>query len=74
MTANKEMVSSFLKDSRSSSLSSDKRSRTVTWDCTPGKVFYNYVIPGGSTQRKGYYNHEGIYRYNSGSYKKANVR
>ena len=74
MTANKEMVSSFLKDSRSSSLSSDKRSRTVTWDCTPGKVFYNYVIPGGSTQRKGYYNHEGIYRYSSGSYKKANVR
>lgn len=76
MTANKEMVSSFLKDSRSSSYSSDKRSCTVTWDCTPGKVFYNYVIPGGSTQRKGYYNHECIYRYNSDTkkYVKARLR
>ena len=76
MTANKEMVSSFLKDSRSSSYSSNKRSCTVTWDCTPGKVFYNYVIPGGSTQRKGYYNHECIYRYNSSTkkYVKAGLR
>ena len=75
MTANKEMISTFLANSRSSNLSGDKRSRTITWDCTPGKVFYNYVIPGGSTQRKGYYNHEGIYRRQSdGTYKKAGIR
>ena len=74
MTANKEMISSFLKNSRSLSLSTDKRTRTIVWDCTPGKVFYNYVIPGGNTQRKGYYNHEGIYRYDNGSYKKAGKR
>lgn len=72
MTANKEMVSSFLTNSRSTSLSADKRTRTITWDFTPGKVFYNYVIPGGSTQRKGYYNHQGIYRYENGAYKANN--
>ena len=72
MTANKEMVSSFLTNSRSTSLSADKRTRTITWDFTPGKVFYNYVVPGGSTQRKGYYNHEGIYRYEDGAYKANN--
>ena len=66
MTANKKMESDFLEKSRSKSLSSDKRTMTIEWDCTPGKVYYNYVIPGGSTQRKGYYNHAGIYRYRDG--------
>ena len=62
LTTNITMNSDFLTKSRSSSLSSDKRSRTITWDCTPGKVYYNYVIPGGSVQRKGYYHNDGIYR------------
>ena len=75
MTTNITMNSDFLTKSRSSSLSSDKRSRTITWDCTPGKVYYNYVIPGGSVQRKGYYHNDGIYRKQSnGTYKKAGVR
>ena len=75
LTTNITMNSDFLTKSRSSSLSSDKRSRTITWDCTPGKVYYNYVIPGGSVQRKGYYHNDGIYRKQSdGTYKKAGVR
>ena len=74
MTANIEMTSSFLANSRTTSYSSNKRSMTITWDCTPGRVYYNYVIPGGSTQRKGYYAHNGIYRYESGSYSGPKVR
>lgn len=68
MTIGKTMDSDFLKDSRKSTYSSDKRKQTITWDCTPGKVFYNYVVPGGSTQRKGYYAHDGVHRYVNGAY------
>ena len=74
MTANKEMTSSFLANSRTTSYSNNKRSITITWDCTPGRVYYNYVIPGGSTQRKGCYDHEGIRRYENGEYKAISPR
>lgn len=65
----------FLTYSRKSeTLSSDKRSKTIIWDCYPGSVYYYYVIPGGSTQRQGCYTAEGICRYSGGSYKAAPYR
>lgn len=70
MTAQKSMTASdFLAVScRTVTTASDKRSKTITWDCTPGRVYYNYVIPGGTTQRKGCYAHDGIHWYENGAY------
>ena len=74
MSTNVNMNASFLANSRSTSYSSDKRKQYITWDCYPGDVYYNYVIPGGSTQRKGLWAADGIHRWNGSKYVKASTR
>ena len=75
MAAGKSMTSSdFLKKSRTHSYGEEKRTQSFTWDCYPGNVYYYYVIPGGSTQRKGYYDALGICRYSNGTYYRASTR
>ena len=75
MASGKSMTSSsFLGNSRSANYSADKRSLTVSWDCYPGNVYYNYYVPGGSTLRTGYYAADGIYRSGSGTSWKASTR
>ena len=74
MATNVNMDSNFLKNSRTTSYSSDKRSQYITWDCYPGDVYYNYVVPGGYTQRKGLHAADGVHRWNGSKYVKASTR
>ena len=75
MAAGKSMTSSnFLEKSRTHSWGEEKRTQSFTWDCYPGNVYYYYCVPGGSTQRKGYYDAVGICRYSNGNYYRATSR
>ena len=76
MAAGKSMTStSFLANSRRSEYGENKRTQSFIWDCYPGNVYYYYCVPGGSTNRKGYWAADGIYRWDgNGSYYKATTR
>lgn len=80
MTTGKSMDNSFLSNSKTVKTSSDKRTQTVTWDCTPGYVKYNFRVPCnggyGTIQRKGRFQGDGIYHWNSSkkAYERAGNR
>lgn len=77
MAKNVEIDSSFLKNSRTVTYSEDRRTEHIAWDCTPGRVYYNYKeyaddsktnIYSWAKQHKGYYTGDGIYVYSDGKY------
>ena len=75
MAAGKSMTNSdFLAKSRTHSYGEKKRTQSFIWDCYPGNVYYYYCVPGGSTQRKGYYDAAGICRFSNGNYYRASTR
>lgn len=80
MAAEKLMNTSFLDSSKTVKTSSDKRTQTITWDCNPGYVKYNFRVPCnggyGKIQRKGCYKSDGIYRWDSSkqTYERAGYR